>query len=200
MPYVSEAERKRARWMTLAEAVAHVMEHDGCDRRAALRQIRKLLGDHHLGAAVWDGPNLPDLFDDGTVRFAGEEWPPVIFDGQPFWPRARISGAKVFDPHRQCWRVLLVRKDMMFHFWLLSAKPKRKRNVPRTDHRDADALLVATMEAMIVNGSARDATDAARAVVDAAPGRGTLDSKVSRLVRHYRDHAAARRTGRRGHS
>jgi hypothetical protein len=57
--------------------------------------------------------------------------------------------------------------------------------VPRTDHLAADAPLVEEMHALIVDRKALNATDAARAVLDRAAGKGNDASKVRRLARRY---------------
>jgi hypothetical protein len=55
MPYKSQAERERERWMTLPEAVAHIRATDRCDENAARRQIIKALADglRVLGPLRW---------------------------------------------------------------------------------------------------------------------------------------------------
>lgn len=60
MPYVSKAERQRADWRTLAEAVAHIRLRDKCDEAAARQQLRDALADGALGALRWeDGQATP---------------------------------------------------------------------------------------------------------------------------------------------
>jgi hypothetical protein len=40
MPYRSKNERERPLWMTLGEAIQHVLEVDGCNRFQALSEMR----------------------------------------------------------------------------------------------------------------------------------------------------------------
>ncbi len=97
MPYVSRAEAERARWMTLAEAVAHVCERDGCDAKAAEEQIRNALRDGTIQTWWGDQPLQPP-----------HGWPPEIQPddapsarpgrGAAYWQSAQIRGAEVFDP------------------------------------------------------------------------------------------------------
>jgi hypothetical protein len=68
----------------------------------------------------------------------------------------------------------------------LRAPDKPKRDVPRTDYRDADVPLIAKMQALIVDGRAQHATDAARAVLHCVASKGNDTSKVRRLARRYR--------------
>ena len=48
-----------------------------------------------------------------------------------------------------------------------------------------DKLLIAEMRAMILGGTARNATDAARALASRAAGGGKEASKVTRLAGGY---------------
>jgi len=66
------------------------------------------------------------------------------------------------------------------------AAPKQKRDVPRTDYRQADAPLVEEMRAMVTDGRAKNLTDAARVMAHRAPGTAKLGSKFVRLLRHAR--------------
>lgn len=54
MPDQSPAERERAQWRTLPEAVAHICAADGCDKDDAHRQLRKALADGALGMLRWE--------------------------------------------------------------------------------------------------------------------------------------------------
>lgn len=60
-----------------------------------------------------------------------------------------------------------------------------RRNIPRIDYRDRDAELVEEMRRRIQAGTARGATDAARAVLSRAEGHGGDASKVKRLSGRY---------------
>jgi hypothetical protein len=101
LPYISKAERERARWMTLAETLAHIAESDGCDRRSALKQLCGALGDNQI-IAIWE-----DSSDsrDRPTRDA------------TFWQPARFRGNKVFDPSTERWRTLLINKSNILEHW-----------------------------------------------------------------------------------
>jgi hypothetical protein len=54
MPYQSRAERERAQWRTLPEAMAHVCAADGCDPDDARRQLLRALTNGDLQPALWE--------------------------------------------------------------------------------------------------------------------------------------------------
>lgn len=62
---------------------------------------------------------------------------------------------------------------------------KNRKEPSRVDWREADKPLIAEMHAMILDGKARNATDAARAIARRAPGNGKEVSKVTRLATAY---------------
>jgi hypothetical protein len=69
------------------------------------------------------------------------------------------------------------------HEAAISVKGQRhpaKRGGP--DYQEADKQLVAEAVVMIRDGKANDATDAARALAERAPGKGTPASRVKRLI------------------
>jgi hypothetical protein len=108
MPYISDAERERARWMTLTELIAHV-EREGCDRSAALKQIRNALGDRKLRIKWEKEPLRLSQY----ILYAHQ--PP---EGASFWQQADIGGdAKVLDPETENRRTLLILKDDVFELW-----------------------------------------------------------------------------------
>jgi hypothetical protein len=55
------------------------------------------------------------------------------------------------------------------------------------DYREADKTIIAEMHAMILEGRADNATDAARALARNAAGGGNEESKVKRLAARYVD-------------
>jgi hypothetical protein len=69
MPYISEAERKRAehlarlgqRWMPLAEAVSQIRTAENCDQKEAWRQLRNAIIDEKV-----------------SVRWADAVCPPAV--------------------------------------------------------------------------------------------------------------------------
>jgi hypothetical protein len=124
-PYISDAERERARWMTLAELIAHTAKHHG--RRSALKQIRGALDDRKL-IAKWEDatadqlrrklPTDPPPMTDADGPPQGPtllpDWPP---NKTSFWQQARIRGSKVFDPETECWRTLLLLRWSVQQSW-----------------------------------------------------------------------------------
>lgn len=62
---------------------------------------------------------------------------------------------------------------------------KTRREPRRLDYRVADQPLIEEMRSMIQRGTARNATDAARAVAKRAAGNGKEASKVTRLAGGY---------------
>lgn len=67
----------------------------------------------------------------------------------------------------------------------IKASPKIRQEPARLDYREADKPFIAEMHAMILDGKARNPTDAARAVARRAPGDGNEASKVTRLATAY---------------
>jgi hypothetical protein len=61
----------------------------------------------------------------------------------------------------------------------------RHKQPNRADYREADKPIFAEMHAMILGGTARNATDAARALAGRAAGSGKEASKVTRLAAGY---------------
>ena len=123
MPYISDPKHERARWMTRKEAVAHVTEHDGCDRRSAWKQLRAALGDRKI-VCKWEDekPNHPTQ----SGFLAIPDWPPENLqpwkdnDGAEHvwnWQRVRFRGAKVFDPFTRRDRVLLLLRFDVQQIW-----------------------------------------------------------------------------------
>jgi hypothetical protein len=123
VPYISDAKRERARWMTLKEAVAHVTEHDGCDRRSAWKQLRAAVGDRKI-LVRWEDQKPSHASQGGLL--IPPDWPPEEgdrwedTDGAPHiwdWQRVPIRGAKVFDPFTQRDRVLLLSRLDVQQIW-----------------------------------------------------------------------------------
>lgn len=213
MPYIPEAARRRAQWVTLRETVERVRRVDGCDEAAAHDQIRALLTDHPI--AAWDGPDLPMLHADGTLvltnwsgtsraywRGSPDDLPLLLASGRvgqallmlaprsaAFWREAQIRDGKLFDPVARRWHALLLPRASVLKAWppapSAEAPTPPKRRVPRTDHSTADAPLVAAMRAVIERGEALDATAAARQLIGEAAGGATESTKLRRLVGRY---------------
>jgi hypothetical protein len=45
MPYLSDAERQRQKWMTFKEAISHIRSAEKCDENTALQQLRHALAE-----------------------------------------------------------------------------------------------------------------------------------------------------------
>jgi hypothetical protein len=45
MPYVSRIDRQRQKWMTLKEAISHIIKAEGCKENTAWEQLRDALAD-----------------------------------------------------------------------------------------------------------------------------------------------------------
>ena len=109
MPYISDAEHERARWIPLAELIAHVAKHDGCNRASALKQICDALGDRKLHIK-WQSEK--PIHSDPEILVA--DWPP---DDARAWQAAIIRRDRVFDPWAKRWRTLLILKHSIFRLW-----------------------------------------------------------------------------------
>ena len=169
MPYVAKAEAKRARWMTLAEAVAHVCESDGCTAKAAEVQLRKALGDGTIMTWWGDQPLPPPRGSPPTIQ--PDDAPSARpGHGTAYWQSVQIRGAEVFDPPDSAltdvaramvgaakvgwWRVLLVLRHSVTAIWVAPAvasvpagaalprigRPTRRADIDRVLH-DADPNL-----------------------------------------------------------
>jgi hypothetical protein len=69
----------------------------------------------------------------------------------------------------------------------IKASHKIRREPARLDYRETDKPLIAEMRAMILAETARNPTDAARALARRALGSGDEASKVARLAKRYRE-------------
>jgi hypothetical protein len=138
---------------------------------------------------------------EGIVRFSPEQAEfvrGVWWDGQRDYADDPVLGTELLRQYiRDLWlpasaaAVWLKGINVQLPPWLIPSAEdvstgKPKPDIPRTDYRAADAPLVAEMHSMIVDGRAKNLTDAARAVVHKACGNAKPASKVVRLVRHYR--------------
>jgi hypothetical protein len=131
-PYISDAERERARWMTLTELTADVTKrHRG---RPADQQIRNALDDRKL-IIKWEDATADQLrrrrpTDPPAMSHPdGLEGSTLVPDRPPdkagFWQQACIDGDKVFDPETERWRTLLLRRLSVQQIW-----PSRKGGAP----------------------------------------------------------------------
>jgi len=77
MPYVSEAEKEAARWMSEAQALEHICEVDHCDLAEAQRQLRNAIIDHR--DMVYRDPHLkPIMFPTKAEQLRDEAKPKRI--------------------------------------------------------------------------------------------------------------------------
>jgi hypothetical protein len=91
------------------------------------------------------------------------------------------------------WRRLAVKRADVMRLWPFSgAKIGRPK---RSGWDTADEPLLAEMAALIGNGEAKSANDAARLVASRAAGTGTFESKQSRLAKRYRAWASENNSG-----
>jgi hypothetical protein len=129
MPYKTKAESERENWMTLPEAVTHILSADKCDDlSAARRQLRAALADGALKPLRWKRES-----DDRSPPFGStsvitpSETPPLGRD----WLNAKIRWrmGRVRDDWDEFkngkWRVLLIHGHSLARHW-----PKHVRTGP----------------------------------------------------------------------
>jgi hypothetical protein len=91
MPYVSNADRERARWMTLRDALAHIEKAERCSLKAAWRKLGKAIADREIDARWPHALHLAANWDDEDVG------PPRNIQ---FWRSARVifaAGGRILD-------------------------------------------------------------------------------------------------------
>ena len=119
MPYVSKAEQERARWMTLAEAVAHVQQCDECDADAALSQLRTALGDGQI-VTRWEDQRPPRAIQGMIVN---PDWPG---QGREYWQSMEVRGSSVLDLVGR-FRTLLLLRFSVLALWAAPPAPGASR-------------------------------------------------------------------------
>jgi len=136
LPYISKADRERARWMTLAEAVRHVEIHDLVTSEQALKQIRDALSDGVV-MPLWADMRPPVWGSTGPMR-PPDDLPPRR---GAFWKAAKLDrdGGSVFDDDGVTeeglklgvarWRPLLLLRFSVERIW-----PKLRRSTTRAEH------------------------------------------------------------------
>ena len=146
MPYKSKAEVERERWMTLPDAVAHIITHlraakaDHCDEKAARQQIIKALADgvQVLGPLRWDkekGDKPPPFGYTPTI--VPTDTPPLGRD----WLTAKIrwKSGRVLDDWGEYkngkWRVLMILRATVEQHWPLTVSAAEVK-APRGKNRD----------------------------------------------------------------
>jgi hypothetical protein len=171
--------------MTVADAVDHVIRRDGCNYDLALKQIRELLTDaSHRGhirfVATWES------MDDYPAAQLWDQPP----NDPAFWQKARICGARVFDPYGNCWRTLWLRSECVRRFWpaqLTAATPQaaglRRKGGPADPPRDKVKKLLLehnvdlTMPVKTIRKYVRANWNAGKQTSDRTIGRGIQAAK-----------------------
>ena len=126
--YISDAKRERARWMTFAEAVAHVAKHEGCDRDCAEQQLRDALSGLKLLPRWEDKPIAATPRRIQPSGHGGSEANPTpILDLPPddprFWQRTPIREGIVLDPYTRRGRRLLLLRFAVNQIWKAFVSP-----------------------------------------------------------------------------
>jgi hypothetical protein len=147
-PYISKAERERARWITLAKAIDWISEKYNYSRRDATRALRDAIGENVL-TLCWEDqlpstsrtkttpPVVPAPSSHARVppTFARPPVVPTLYDPPTdphFWQTARIRRSRVFDPSANRWRTLLILIDSILLAWPeLAESTKAKDGVPK---------------------------------------------------------------------
>jgi hypothetical protein len=80
MPYISKADRERARWLCLPEVVALVQAADGCSAEQAQTQIREALRDGAIWPLCWSPEPASPPYRGSGVRIPG--YPPPSRGGE----------------------------------------------------------------------------------------------------------------------
>ncbi len=188
MPYKSEAERERERWMTLPEAVAHITARlraanaDHCDEKAARQQIRKALADGVwvLGPLSWERER-----DDKPPPFG---YTPVIVpsDTPPIgcaWLKAKIrwNTGRVRNDWTEYkygkWRVPLILRDKVEQHWPLAPSPNAIAKAPitaqagRHRHKPGQEAALVELQAEYPNGIPSRAEEPDSVLVDKIASR-----------------------------
>ena len=161
MPYVSKVEAERAHWITLAEAVAHVRNSDGCDAKAAEMQLRKALGDGALFLR-WEDERPTPLMPGGGATIA----PDRPGRDQAYWQSAQVRAAEVFDPPDGVltdagraavaartygrWRVLLLLRATVEALWAAAPTGQKSR---RAAQPNVDRWILAVYSKAKSDGS-----------------------------------------------
>jgi hypothetical protein len=152
MPYVSNADRERARWMTLREAVEHIEEVEHRGFRAAWDQLRAAIGDQKV-LVRWANVSL-DLSSIDEGRYIEEDDVPPR--ERWFWKSARAiftgDGRILDDPARHgksarlkliregkiCYRPVLVRRDAVEQIWPITTRSSEPEQATMDQIGDAE--------------------------------------------------------------
>jgi hypothetical protein len=123
MPYLLRAERERAEWCTIPEAIGHIRLADRCDEDSARQQLRAALIDGVLTPLRWEDA-LPEIRWPRGFRPTGSLTVPDDLPPCPdrHWANVKIDWqtGTVQDDWAEvepCQRVLLMRRDVLSRFW-----------------------------------------------------------------------------------
>jgi hypothetical protein len=146
MPYVSNADREHALWVTLREAVEHIEEVEHCSFRAAWDQLRAAIGDQAVMVRWGDVSLELSTIHDGHY-IVDDDVPP---NNKWFWKSARAifvgTGCLLDDPACRAkntrlkliregtlrYRPVLIQREAVERIWPIAnetAEPQR----PTTD-------------------------------------------------------------------
>ncbi|MGH7053820.1 MAG: hypothetical protein ACREE4_00275 [Stellaceae bacterium] len=126
MPYVSLTERERAEWMTLPEAITHVVSTDSCTETEARRQIQEALNDGELRLPRWADRAEPP----GSPRMSRMQMPDDRTPQAGEWKAARIdwdAGTvlnEVSEYRPGEWRVLWLSRVTVVSIWRPATEAK----------------------------------------------------------------------------
>jgi hypothetical protein len=155
MPYQSKADRERAQWMTLREALAHVEKAEHCSLKAAWAQFGEAAADGELDVRWSHSIHLTRDWDDEDIG------PPR---NKRFWTSARrifIRGGVILDDpisrknsvrlqlirqNRLLYRGVLIRRDDVKRLWSIvngTAEPQLPTASPSHDTEGSPPASVA---------------------------------------------------------
>jgi hypothetical protein len=142
MPYVSRAERERAQWWTLREALEHIQEIEDCTMRVAWDHLRTAIGDQEVPVRWGDVSLDLSTINEGQYIYDDDVPPKEKW----FWKSARVmftGKGRVLDDHARHgrnsrirlirqgklnYRPLLVRREAAERIWPIttrSSEPER---------------------------------------------------------------------------
>jgi len=146
VPYISKADRQRADWMSLVEAIAHIHVAEGCTATVAQQQLIAALSDGAIGPLRWEPApgdvNPPRIYGssmtipDGAPP-AGSSWATATID----WATGRVRDEFGEYNHGKQ-RVLLMPGLTIRRLWPLAAGiPRRPVGVEKLATKDESERL-----------------------------------------------------------
>lgn len=145
MPYQGKEARERLRWMTLAEAVDHVVLTEHCERVVALSEIRLALGEGDIPGRWAASPlpagfyplGLPPIFSSDNVRIDHEYWSQVLILLDPDCRAVDRAGP----------RQLLLLRSRVLELWAMDMEHSGDRSLKQDQKlRSASKDQLATIE------------------------------------------------------